>query len=74
MKLPVVSGGGWVTGTSTHPPYGQFTVNLTQSDHPCADGIEDFVTNDELYIKLALKPGNDVLLTADLDGEAKPMA
>ena len=69
-----VTGGGWVTGTSTHPPYGQFTVKVTQSDHPCADGIGDFVTNDELYIKLALKPGNDVLLTADLDGEAKPMA
>ena len=69
-----VTGGGWVTGASTHPPYGQFAVNVTQSDHPCADGISDFVTNDELYTKLALKPGNDVFLTADLDGEARPMA
>ena len=50
------------------------TLNVIQSDHPCADGISDFVTNDELYIKLALKPGNDVFLTADLDGEARPMA
>lgn len=48
------------------------TVNVTQPDHPCAEGIGDLVTNDELYIKLAWKPGNDVFLTADLDGEARP--
>ena len=69
-----VTGGGWVTGTSTHPPYGQFTVNVTQPEHPCVAGIEDFVTNDELYTKLAWKPGNEVFMVADLDGEARPMA
>ena len=60
-----VTGGGWVTGTSFHPPYGQLTVNVKNSEHPCAQGIGDFVTNDELYMGLALKPGNDVFLTAD---------
>lgn len=69
-----VTGGGWVTGTSTHPPYGQFKVCVSDSDHPCTQGLSDFITNDELYTKLAWKPGNQVFLTADLDGEAYPLA
>lgn len=62
-----VTGGGWVTGSSMHPPYGQFTVNVKNADHPCAEGIAGFTTNDELYMKLASKPGNDVFLTADAE-------
>ena len=58
-----ITGGGWITGESYHPPYGQFTVNVSASDHPCAEGIEDFVTNDELYMNIAARPGNDVFLT-----------
>lgn len=69
-----VSGGGWITGSSTHPPYGQFAVNVKQPDHPGAEGIEDFVTNDELYTKLGWHEGNDVFLTADLAGVPQPMA
>ena len=69
-----ITGGGWVMGESTHPPYGQFGVSVKNPAHPCADGIEDFVTNDELYIQLAWRQGNDVFLTADLDGEAQSMA
>lgn len=61
-----VTGGGWVTGSSCHPPYGQFSVNVKNTEHPCAEGLTDFVTNDELYIQLAFKPGNEVFLTADL--------
>ena len=26
-----ITGGGWVMGTSFHPPYGQFTVNVNQA-------------------------------------------
>ena len=62
-----VTGGGWITGTSCHPPYGQFTVDVTNSGHPCAEGISDFVTNDEMYIRLESRPGNDVFLTAELE-------
>ena len=69
-----VTGGGWVIGQSTHPPYGQFGVDVSDSSHPCAAGIEDFVTNDELYSKLGWRDGNHVFLTADLDGQAQPMA
>ncbi len=60
-----VTGGGWITGTSFHPPYGQFTVNVKNAKHPCAKGISDFMTNDELYMGIAVKPGNDVFLTGD---------
>ena len=62
-----VTGGGWISGESCHPPYGQFSVKVSESDHPCAQGIEDFVTNDELYIQLGWKPGNNVFLTAELE-------
>lgn len=59
-----VTGGGWVTGSSYHPPYGQLMVNVTNSDHPCASGITDFVTNDELYMNLEVRPNNEVFMTA----------
>ena len=59
-----VTGGGWVTGSSYHPPYGQLTVNVTKADHPCASGITDFVTNDELYMNLEIRPNNQVFMTA----------
>ena len=62
-----VTGGGWITGSSMHPPYGQFTVNVKNPMHPCNRGITDFVTNDELYMGLVYKPGNDVFLTAEAE-------
>ena len=69
-----ITGGGNLIGVSTHPPFGRFTVNVKNPSHPCAEGITDFVTSDDLYIKLGWKPGNDVFLTAELDGESHPMA
>ena len=69
-----VTGGGWIMGTSTHPPYGQFTVNVADPGHPGAADITDFVTNDELYTKLGWREGNEVFMTADLDGEARPIS
>ncbi|MGH2541822.1 MAG: ThuA domain-containing protein [Ardenticatenaceae bacterium] len=63
-----ITGGGWISGTSFHPPYGQFTVNVKNSGHPCAEGISDFVTNDELYMGIATVPGNDVFMSGDYKG------
>ena len=40
-----ITGGGWISGTSYHPPYGEFTVNVSQAGHPGASGIADFSTN-----------------------------
>ncbi|MCH8062416.1 MAG: ThuA domain-containing protein [Chloroflexi bacterium] len=69
-----VTGGGWVTGTSSHPPYGQFTVTVSDPSHPCTQGIREFITNDELYTDLSMKEGNQVFLTAEHNGEPLPMA
>jgi hypothetical protein len=60
-----ITGGGWMTGTSFHPPYGEFTVNVSAPGHPGVQGIADFKTTDELYMGLALTKENDVFLTAD---------
>ena len=68
-----VSGGSWITGTSTNPSYGQFTVNISDSGHICSAGIRDFITNDELYIELGLNTGNQVIMAADLGGQMYPM-
>ena len=58
-----ITGGGWISGTSFHPPYGEFAVNVNNADHPGASGVADFSTNDELYMNLAKKEGNDVFIT-----------
>ena len=60
-----ITGGGWITGTSFHPPYGEFTVNVSAPGHPGARGISDFKTTDELYMGLAFAAGNDVFITAE---------
>ncbi len=60
-----ITGGGWITGSSFHPPYGEFTVNISNPAHPGASGVSDFTINDELYMGLAFRDDNDVFLTAD---------
>jgi type 1 glutamine amidotransferase len=60
-----ITGGGWITGTSFHPPYGEFTVNGSAPGHPGVRGVSDFKTHDELYMGLAFTAGNDVFITAD---------
>ena len=62
-----ITGGGWVMDTSFHPPYGQFTVKIQNSDHPCVAGISDFVTNDEIYMGIEYSDGNDVFMSADFE-------
>lgn len=66
-KYHDVTGGGWVTGTSFHPPYGQFTVNVKNRSHPGSAEIDHFVTNDELYMGINFAEDNDVFLTGDSD-------
>ena len=58
-----ITGGGWITGTSFHPPYGKFTVNVSDAGHPGVQGVSDFSTNDELYMGLAHREGNEIFLT-----------
>lgn len=58
-----ITGGGWVMGTSYHPPYGNYTVNVTQPGHPGVAGVSDFNTDDELYMGIDYQDGNDVYMT-----------
>jgi type 1 glutamine amidotransferase len=67
-----ITGGGWITGTSFHPPYGEFTVKVKASDHPVVRGVADFKTTDELYMGLALGAGNDVFISADAEEGTHP--
>jgi type 1 glutamine amidotransferase len=60
-----ITGGGWITGTSFHPPYGEFTVHVSAPGHTAVRGVADFKTPDELYMGLAFNPGNEVFITAD---------
>ncbi len=60
-----ITGGGWITGTSFHPPYGEFTVKVSAPRHPGVRGVSEFKTPDELYMGLAFTAGNDVFITAE---------
>ena len=60
-----ITGGGWVTGTSYHPPYSNFAVKVSNSGHAGAAGVSDFNTDDELYMGIDYKDGNDIFLTGD---------
>jgi len=67
--------------TSGHGKFHEFTVKITDHDHPATRGLADFRTTDELYHRLVLTPGIDlrVLATAYSDpavggtGKDEPM-
>ena len=62
-----ITGGGWVMGKSFHPPYGNFEVIIGNQEHPCASGLSDFNTDDELYMNTDFRDGNDVFMSATHD-------
>ena len=35
-----MTGGGWILNESWHPPFGWFKVNISNSDHPLANGVK----------------------------------
>jgi len=61
----------WVKGVGGHGPYGAFTVNIKDGDHPVTKGLKDFKTEDELYAKLSGDAKIQVLATADSDWSGK---
>ena len=67
-----ITGGGWITGKSFHPPYGVFTVTVSAPTHPGVRGVSTFEINDELYMGLAFKEGNDVFITAEAEDGTYP--
>lgn len=65
----------WVKGTGGHGPYGPFTVDVVNHEHPITAGLESFQTEDELYARLDGEGEIEVLATADSDwsGATEPL-
>lgn len=57
----------WKQGVGGHGPYGPFTVNIKNADHPITKGMEDFKIEDELYAKLTGDEEIEVLASAYSD-------
>lgn len=72
-EMKKITGGGWVLGTSWHPPFGWFEVFIDNPDHPLAKGVSDFWTYDECYCGLDIQPGIDVFMHGVVEGENKPL-
>ncbi|MFA7693618.1 MAG: ThuA domain-containing protein [Candidatus Hydrogenedentes bacterium] len=60
-----IFGAMWVNGKSTHDPYHEFSVDMADETHPIVAGVKPFVTNDELYFNLLMRPDMHVIMTAD---------
>lgn len=60
-----IYGAMWVSGKSTHGPYHEFRVDIKQEEHPILDGVKPFITNDELYFNLLMRPDMNVLMTGN---------
>ena len=65
----------WKKGVGGHGPYGEFTVNIKDEEHPITRGVKDFKTEDELYAKLSGDAEIQVLATAhsDWSGQVEPI-
>jgi type 1 glutamine amidotransferase len=63
-------------GVRQHDPYGPFTVEVAQPDHPIMRGLTAFQTEDELYTCLIGEHPIEVLAHAKskVDGKYYPMA
>ena len=58
-----IYGAMWVNGKSTHGPYHTFRVDVKDEAHPIIQGVKPFITNDELYFNLVMRPDMHVILT-----------
>ena len=67
----VLLGRVWKKGVGGHGPYGEFTVNIKNAEHPITKGVKDFKTEDELYAKLDGDAEIEVLASAYSDWSKK---
>lgn len=67
-------GGGWTWHVSYHPPYGPFTVQLTEAGQALSNGPATFEIEDEAYHHLAPDADCLVLAAADLGAGPQPLA
>ena len=68
-------GFAWVWGTTTHSPFGTWTVNVTDPHHPVTRGVAGYTLEDELYYNVTLtdEPRTRVHATAAYGGQPRPM-
>ena len=67
----VLLGRAWKKDVGGHGPYGEFAVNIKDTEHPITKGLEDFKTEDELYAKLSGDEEIEVLASAYSDWSTK---
>jgi uncharacterized protein len=60
-----IYGAMWVNGKSTHGPKRVFRVDMADETHPIVEGVKPFITDDELYFNLLMRPDMHVIMTAD---------
>ena len=60
-----IFGAMWVDGKSTHGPYHEFRVDMADEAHPIVQGVKPFITQDELYFNLLMRPDMHVIMTAN---------
>lgn len=63
-QWPQILGGGWVWGTSSHPPLQAAAVRVLDASNPLTIGISKFDLQDEVYQDLRLEEDIEVLATA----------
>ena len=75
QEYGVLLGRVWKKGVGGHGPYGEFEVNIKDSQHPITQGLTDFKTEDELYAKLTGDEEIKVLASAysDWSEQAEPI-
>lgn len=74
-EYQVLLGRVWKKGVGGHGPYGAFTVNIQDAEHPITSGVVDFETEDELYAKLSGDAEIEVLASAysDWSNQVEPI-
>jgi type 1 glutamine amidotransferase/HEAT repeat protein len=57
-------GATWANGATSHGPIHRFFVQVTDPDNPITHGMRIFLTQDELWNRTGVQPGNHPLATA----------
>ncbi len=67
-------GGQWNWERSFHPPLGEAAVRIANPAHAMTHGLTDFITIDEIYANLDLRPGIEPLAFGlHADGSEHPI-
>lgn len=63
----------WVWGKTTHSPFGEYTVRVTDPAALLVAGVTDFQVHDEIYYDVAMDPGVKIHAVAQWDGQDRGM-